>query len=174
VLRPLDSAHYLSIRCTERLAGEGASTSTKLAGRPGHRQGERRLPDGLAPSDWWRARRARSGNLQCVASALEGQVEQVRRTGLALADTLATYDLTHWEEWVRRDVGRVQEGDYQGLVSLLSAFGGMGSLNDVVIHPMNGHDVEPDQVEQVNADLAAVRDDPYVAATELKRLLDRP
>lgn len=108
-----------------------------------------------------------------MADAVDGRVEQVRRAGLTLTEILERYGFSQWEIWVRRDVARIVDGDYQGLVSLLSAFGGMGSLSDVVVHPMNDHEIEPDDIHRVNAELAEARGDLYVAATDLKRLLDR-
>lgn len=108
-----------------------------------------------------------------VADAVDGRVEQVRRAGLRLSEILKKYEFAQWEAWVRRDVGRIVDGDYEGVVSLLTAFGGMGSLSDVLVHPMNGHDIEPGDIDRVNAELAEARGDLYVAATDLKRLLDR-
>ena len=100
-------------------------------------------------------------------------MERVRRAGLTLAEILKQYEFSQWEAWVRRDVSRIVDRDYRGIVSLLSAFGGTGSLSDVVVHPMNGHDIEADDIDRVNAELAEVRGDLYIAATDLKRLLDR-
>ena len=40
---------------------------------------------------------------------------------------------THWRSWLERDRERIGHGDVSGLDSLLSAFGGMGSFNDLVL-----------------------------------------
>ena len=80
-------------------------------------------------------------------------MEQVRRAGLRLSEILKKYEFSQWEAWVRRDVDRIVDSDYQGLVSLLTAFGGMGSLSDVVVHPMNGHDIEPGDIDRVTPSL---------------------
>jgi hypothetical protein len=43
--------------------------------------------------------------------------------------------------------------DLYGVEHLLSAFGGMGSINDLVIHPMNGHRVIEAEIKVVNDEL---------------------
>jgi hypothetical protein len=56
---------------------------------------------------------------------------------------------------------------------LVSAFGGMGSLNDLVLDPVNGHRLRPGQVESANADLERCQSAVYAAARMLQRELDR-
>jgi hypothetical protein len=36
----------------------------------------------------------------------------------------------HWSAWLRRDAADLREGDSRGAHHFLSAFGGMGSIND--------------------------------------------
>lgn len=57
----------------------------------------------------------------------------------ALASFLATHNEPHWAEWVGKDAQLVRRGDGYGVIHFLSAFGGMGSLNDLVFHPLNGN-----------------------------------
>jgi hypothetical protein len=38
---------------------------------------------------------------------------------------------TRWSDWVSSDAERVRSGDYGGVDHFLSAFGGMGSINDL-------------------------------------------
>ncbi len=47
-------------------------------------------------------------------------------------------------------------------------FGGMGSFNDLVLHPMNGHPVETNDVAEVNASLSDPRSTVYGACVELR------
>jgi hypothetical protein len=49
----------------------------------------------------------------------------------ALADRLRNEAQTSWSEWVEGDRVRIAAGDNRGLDDFLSAFGGIGSLNDV-------------------------------------------
>jgi hypothetical protein len=44
---------------------------------------------------------------------------------------LERHGLEHWASWLRTDEARIRELDLYGLEHLLSAFGGMGSLNDL-------------------------------------------
>lgn len=57
---------------------------------------------------------------------------------------------------------------------MLSAFGGMGSLNDLVIHPRNGHAIEDDEISAVNEELGRLTSAVYSEASALRRELDRP
>lgn len=61
------------------------------------------------------------------------------RAGLVAALEEATtllraYGVEGWAAWLEDDRRRIAEGDHDGLDHLLSAFGGMGSLNDVELH----------------------------------------
>ena len=38
---------------------------------------------------------------------------------------------THWADWLAKDAMRIRRLDFYGIEHLLSAFGGMGSLNDL-------------------------------------------
>jgi hypothetical protein len=49
----------------------------------------------------------------------------------ALVDRLRNEAQPSWSEWVEADRLRIAAGDGRGLDHFLSAFGGMGSLNDV-------------------------------------------
>jgi hypothetical protein len=46
---------------------------------------------------------------------------------------LRRHDVTHWAEWLHKDATRIRGLDLYGLEHLLSAFGGMGSLNDLIL-----------------------------------------
>ena len=37
----------------------------------------------------------------------------------------------HWADWLESDATRIRAGDPKGLSHLLSAYGGMGSINDI-------------------------------------------
>jgi hypothetical protein len=52
---------------------------------------------------------------------------------------------------------------------MLSAFGGMGSINDLVLHPMNGHKVDVNEVSTVNGRLNSLLERIYALVVKLKR-----
>jgi hypothetical protein len=64
-------------------------------------------------------------------------VERIRAQLLADLDEaialLRDAGETHWSSWLERDRERIGRGDPYGLDSLLRAFGGMGSFNDLVL-----------------------------------------
>jgi hypothetical protein len=91
----------------------------------------------------------------------------------ALGKLLQGYGEQHWADWVIRDRQRIQEGDAFGIDHLLAAYGGMGSLNDVVIHPSNGHHIAEQDVRAVNEHLSQLRSRTYTAAMRLRTELRR-
>jgi hypothetical protein len=54
-----------------------------------------------------------------------------------LASLLAAHDEPFWADWVGQDARWVRNGDGFGVTHFLSAFGGMGSLNDLVLGPID-------------------------------------
>ncbi len=86
----------------------------------------------------------------------------------ALGELLRWYGEQHWAEWVIRDRQRIQDGDAYGIEHLLSAYGGMGSLNDVVIDPRNGHRIAEQDINAANERLRQLSSRTYTAAMRLK------
>lgn len=62
---------------------------------------------------------------------------------LATLDDAAALLVEHsehgWAAWLEGDRRRIAQGDLAGLDHLLAAFGGMGSLNDLVFDLRNGN-----------------------------------
>lgn len=53
---------------------------------------------------------------------------------------LRQHQIQHWADWLARDAQLIRNKDFYGIEHLRSAFGGMGSLNDLnlaVRHPDN-------------------------------------
>jgi hypothetical protein len=53
---------------------------------------------------------------------------------------LRQHQIPHWADWLARGAQRIRNQDFYGIEHLRSAFGGMGSLNDLhlaVRHPDN-------------------------------------
>lgn len=78
----------------------------------------------------------------------------------------------HWSRWMRKAQGRLIDSDYSGISYLLSAYGGMGSFNDLVI----GQDIndgkfscKPSYIE-MNNNLQELRDRAAQLAHEIQRL----
>lgn len=44
---------------------------------------------------------------------------------------LRKHGIAHWADWLKKDTGFLRNLDFYGIEHLLSAFGGMGSLNDL-------------------------------------------
>lgn len=82
-----------------------------------------------------------------------------------------------WADWVATVYTELGSPGGSGLTRLLAAFGGMGSLNDLVIHPVNGHTLLESEVGPVNRTLDELRSILYADATalhEFSRAEERP
>src|SRR5262249_9222640 len=82
---------------------------------------------------------------------------------------LRRYGKTMWADWLEQDRARIQNGDRYGVEHVLQAFGGMGSLNDVVIGPANRDPIADDQIASVNMRLYELRDRMCDGATAVRR-----
>ncbi|MFS0712801.1 hypothetical protein ABC195_02880 [Microbacterium sp. 2P01SA-2] len=80
-----------------------------------------------------------------------------------LEDLLRSVGADSWASWAARAAGGIAAGGDPHVIR--AAFGGMGSLNDLVIHPVNGHRVAPSQIAEVNERLSLLRERIYAAAT---------
>ena len=78
-----------------------------------------------------------------------------------------------WADWLQRAAAQVAGGDSNGVDRIVTAFGGMGSFNDLVIHPVNGHEVAESDVGEFNLRVARLREHLHGLARDLQRELDR-
>lgn len=82
---------------------------------------------------------------------------------------LRKHGIAHWADWLKKDAHFLRNLDFYGIEHLLSAFGGMGSLNDLGL-------AEPSK-DNRNVLVASVDDsrfqsllnDIYTLATKLSR-----
>jgi hypothetical protein len=73
----------------------------------------------------------------------------------------------NWGDWMDAVHRELAADDAHGLTRLVDAYAGMGSFNDLVIHPVNGHRVEAERVNSVNIKLASLRSRMYEDASTL-------
>ncbi|WP_147323358.1 DUF6966 domain-containing protein [Aeromonas dhakensis] len=73
----------------------------------------------------------------------------------------------HWSTWLAHDAALIERRDFKGVEHLLSAFGDMGSLNDLVIHPINGHEVQDFAVDKTNRILQEILGEIWSLAKQL-------
>ena len=85
-----------------------------------------------------------------------------------LGELLRTCEEEHWAEWIDRDRRLIADGHPDALGHLLAAFGGMGSLRDLTIHPANGHAIDERRIRPVNDRLRTLRGAAFTMATSLR------
>jgi hypothetical protein len=88
-----------------------------------------------------------------------------------LIELLESVEEEQWSEWLQGARSRLRAGDSRAIQRLLQAYGGMGSLTDLTIHPLNGHRVDEGEVAEVNEELHALRSQTHREATALGRVL---
>ncbi|MDF1838055.1 MAG: hypothetical protein P1V35_09320 [Planctomycetota bacterium] len=59
----------------------------------------------------------------------------------------------HWSQWISESARRLKASDFSGIEHLLRAYGGMGSINDLMLSP----------------DLARLRTDAYDLAEDIRK-----
>ncbi len=79
-----------------------------------------------------------------------------------------------WRDWIRKDLTKIEHGDRYALDHFLGAFGGMGSFNDLIIHPVNGHEISKENIDFVNGRLGVLRSRAWASAKAMQRELDHP
>ena len=75
---------------------------------------------------------------------------------------------TFWSQKIERFLSE-RTGDLSAddARELMTWFGGMGSFNDLIISPMNDHDVKPEDEDRYNRDLDHLRDTIYCEAKKI-------
>ncbi|MGM3191259.1 DUF6966 domain-containing protein [Dickeya dadantii subsp. dieffenbachiae] len=57
---------------------------------------------------------------------------------------------------MKKNAELIRRSNFRGIEVFLSSFGGMGSVNDLVIHPMNGHTITEEQIQTANVTLESL------------------
>jgi hypothetical protein len=83
-----------------------------------------------------------NSQLNALAGELETLVSRLRASGESF-----------WSQRIEDDLHFIRHGDAYGANRFLTYFGGMGSLNDLILCGENGHKVAKADVSQVNDEL---------------------
>jgi len=75
-----------------------------------------------------------------------------------------------WANVIEDDLFFLRKGDAYGARRFLTYFGGMGSLNDLILCPENGHKVAKAEVSRVNDEIEALLSRAY----DLARIAGSP
>jgi len=81
---------------------------------------------------------------------------------------LKKYGIPQWQEWLEKDKRLIENSDSYGIEHLLSAFGGMGSFNDLYICRENGHMIKENETDSVNRQLNVLREQLLKLATAIR------
>lgn len=104
---------------------------------------------------------------------LEERQLRLETTLSELIEHLREHSEHHWADTLQLIARGIADESALSVDRLLTAFGGMGSLSDLVVSPANGHTVRESDVEAVNERLARLRAATWAEArairTELRR-----
>ena len=81
---------------------------------------------------------------------------------------LVAHGEQHWSAWIKGEITAIKKYDAHGIGHLLSAYGGMGSFNDLWLCAANGHRIGESETKEVNATLSALRSEAYTLAKEIE------
>ncbi len=91
-------------------------------------------------------------------TAFEVRLARLRANLDEVGTLLRDHGETHWLTWVVACRTRLDSHNSAVFDDLLGAFGGMGSVNDLLILAANGHLVRPEDETAVNDRLTALRE----------------
>lgn len=103
------------------------------------------------------------------SKTIHPDVEELANRLQMLSNFLVEVGEERWAKWFAQDSQRVLLKDFYGVEHTLSAFGGMGSVNDLIIHPINRHRVDETEVKAVNEKLQKLLSRVYTLADQLRR-----
>jgi hypothetical protein len=99
---------------------------------------------------------------------LELQIERLIELLKQLAIFLERYNRTRWVSWIQKDIHLIERYDFEGMQHFLSAFGGMGSLNDVYFCPQNGDSITAGDIEEENATFQSLLSESWKLARDIR------
>jgi len=106
-----------------------------------------------------------------MGSDLEQKTQQLIGILGQIEHLLVFYGEQHWSTWINQDITAIKKHDAHGIGHLLSAYGGMGSFNDLWLCAANGHRIDEMEVSRVNDMLSALRSAAYTLAKEIEHKL---
>lgn len=88
-----------------------------------------------------------------------------------LTSLLESVGEKHWRKWVSQASRRLSNSDYSGIEYLLSAYGGMGSFNDLVICQKKSHSTlqSTEWYQEKDNQLNSLRSTAWELTTQIKR-----
>jgi hypothetical protein len=101
-------------------------------------------------------------------SDFDARLARLIRNLNEIADLLRKHGESHWLRWATTCRTELDTHDAAAFDHVLGAFGGMGSLNDLLILGANGHAVGPEEESIVNDRLADLRTAIWDDATVLR------
>ncbi|GAB1268088.1 hypothetical protein NBRC116493_13410 [Aurantivibrio infirmus] len=75
----------------------------------------------------------------------------------------------HWAQWLEKSSALLKNGHFRGIEHFEKAFGGMGSANDLILHPVNGHSIRETEVDMYNKKLKQHFDKSHKLAAEMRK-----
>ena len=100
---------------------------------------------------------------------MDPEIQELLKLLEAAESILAQYGENHWSKWLQNDSHLIKNLDFYGIEDLLTAFSGMGSINDLLIHPINGHKIQESEVDTVNEKIKFLLSNIYSLAETLAR-----
>ncbi|CAL8975390.1 hypothetical protein CELL_02037 [Cellulomonas sp. T2.31MG-18] len=100
---------------------------------------------------------------------VDSLVDSLMESMTALIEVLRLHDEPFWAKWMSDDMRAVDRGDARALDHILAAYGGMGSVNDLILDRISGRILTGDERVAANENLRALLSRVYDLARSLRR-----
>ena len=117
----------------------------------------------MIPAEWAPGPKRRA----ILSGKMEPEMDRLLELLKQLSVFLQRYNRTSWVSWIEKDIHLLENYDSEGVEHFLSAFGGMGSLNDVYFRPENGDAIESGDIEEENATFQSLLSECWQLARDL-------
>ena len=90
----------------------------------------------------------------------------------ALAATiqlLRKCDASQWADQLDDSKRLIEQRDFRGIEQVFYSYGGMGSFNDLLIHPANGHTISDAEIATTNDQLRELQSQVYELVGRLRQ-----
>ena len=74
-----------------------------------------------------------------------------------------------WSSAVKNAHSYLSSSNYRGIEEAKTWFGTSGTLNDLILHPINGHKIPEQEIDQVNSKLRTLSSNIYDLIKEVER-----
>ena len=105
----------------------------------------------------------------CFRGAMGPLTEKIIAEMDELSSLLESVGEESWSNTIKKARSFLAASNYRGIDEAKTWFGTIGTLNDLIIHPVNGHQVLDENLDQVNSRLRELSGNIYHLVQDIER-----